>query len=285
MCLHLSRDVNTFKFLRCKARHYIDIRHVAEDNRLVGIMGIVMNCVEPLNINDPTMLFHSLCHMSYIENLSSELRACPDVIFRIYVDRDQGGRILDALSKRIGLLSSPFDLFKAGTTMHRIRWQLKQLNPEIAKCIRDVAYERYVGMIDEFQEAIKDWYQVKEEVIKNRNISRYTGCLNKIGIPMIRLQALFLDVYLVCRIFRMLEQQNSQVCIAYVGAIHKESIDRMLQSINTVSKVSDVNNLPFDASCSDYDNRASIIGSLRRISQDIHHPGIVKIFNEDLFNY
>jgi hypothetical protein len=177
--------------------HYSDIRSTKTQEKKKEILGFVdylRKIVE--TISEDSNYLSKLKFISSFEKAASELIARPDLLFDIYVDKNQGAQVLDVLSKRSGLTTMLHDLFKTGTKTHKVRWQLLNIDLELAKLIRDFIKVKYDVSMKEFKEIIRgnEWEIGKRAIAKAEINSQFTTAVSNLNSVFINLHALFMGL-------------------------------------------------------------------------------------------
>jgi hypothetical protein len=101
--------------------HYIDIRSISDSHTILSYIIALTQSVTKYNQIEILKL------MNHFEIIVGEFRIRPNLLFEMYVDKDQGKKIYEVFLRRTGIKISVSENFKTGTMIHKIRWQLKNI--------------------------------------------------------------------------------------------------------------------------------------------------------------
>ena len=231
----LQFDKSTCPWYPYSKYHYIDIRH--QYGIATGFMPSIEIIGETAEKYATINYITTLKYMQVLEKLSNELKSKPELIFNIYVDKNQGATISEILSKRIGILNQSVDLFKKGTKTHRIRYQLLKIDYQLSKQLRDFFFIKYNKLVTVFLKLMdNDWLVAKENIISKQDVKKSKFALKNINTVLSDLGAIFVDIYFLARMFRSMEWDPScKLFVAYMGNGHKLNCDEFLKTLEDIS--------------------------------------------------
>jgi hypothetical protein len=218
--------------------HYVDVRHVSSG---MTIMHYIINIVENITENKPLRILGIMNHFEVIVN---ELKMRPDLLFEMYVDKDQGNKLLEVFIKRMGIKTPIYENFKTGTMMHKVRWQLKNIDTDISQKIRNFSYIQYKKGIDELINLMDNkWPNIKNEMIFSQKFNTFKPFAKDIYNKTVEIASVFMDTYYLARLFRSMNwDPKCKLFITYVGDGHKERYDKFLNSLSDVELINKEDN-------------------------------------------
>jgi hypothetical protein len=257
--------------------HYVDIRHSSNNLTILSyITGI------PENITKGNQL-QILKAMNIFEIIVRELKLRPNLLFEMYIDKDQGKKIYEVFLKRTGINVPISENFKTGTMMHKVRWQLKNIDVNMAQNIRDYSFKIYVEHINELiTEMNNKWPVIKNEIIYSQKLESFEIFASNIENITIKIASVFMDTYYLARLFRSMEwDKKCKLFVTYVGDAHKVRYDDFFKSLPDMKLINDVNDPSVELG--QYLKALSPELANIDIEQHIFSTKLEKVFGEELF--